>query len=867
MTSNVDVAHGGFPAAAVSTTGAWRLVGLGVTVCAAYYAGAAVGFALKLPNATPSVMWPPNAILTCALLLTHPRLWPFVLASALPAHIALEAGAGWPMALVLALFATNCIEALLAAGGLRWLSDAPTRFDSLRRVTIFLAVVPVAAPFLSSFLDAAAVSMVRDEPYWRVWTARLFSNALTAVTLVPAVVMCATTARVWLRTSSRSERTEAALLATAMVLVATVLLRGTGSDPMSTALTERAQMAWLLPVLLWAAIRLGPGALSVALLCSSLVLVGAAFHSHGPFQGLSSSDSTMALQLFMTAISFPLLVVAALVEERRLVQQNISERLAFEALLARVSGSFVQLPSDRMRTVFTESLRQIGEFLGLDRLMLFECPDPPRDLTLVSVWTAPGASDIREMLDRIDLRGPIERFRQRDTLRHEEVSRPESAFVRGHAPHGSTLDHLIPLIAEEKMLGALACTSTAATADRHAATIEQLQLIARVLANALARKRSEDSLRASEATKSAILASLTNGVVVVDRHGRIVTVNERWRQMVGDEAPATATQIGASYLEYYRAAARAGELWAADAAGGIEAVLFGATTDFRLEHVHRGPGGDRTFMIRAVPLERAEGGAVVTHVDLTDQRRAELEAQRARTELAHVSRVATMGALTASIAHQLNQPLTGILSNAQAARRFLAAAAPDLDEARASLEDIMEDDRRATEVILRMRDLLRKDDGLLADIDLNALVGDVVRLVSSDAIIRNVALVTQLEAGAAVVRGDRVQLQQVVLNLIVNALEAFGERRTRDRRVIVRSSLAARNLVEISVSDNATGFDGGEEFAFEAFHTTKAGGMGLGLSIARSVVEAHAGVIRAADNREGGATVSFRVPLAHRTTA
>jgi integral membrane sensor domain MASE1 len=150
--------------------------GSGGGVGAAYYTGAAVGLALKLPNATPSVLWPPNAILTAALLLTPYRVWPIALASALPAHVLLESGAGWPTTLVLALFATNGTEALIAASGIRWLSDAPARFDSLRRVGVFVGVAVAAAPLISSFPDAAAVSRVLGEPYWQVFTARLFSN-------------------------------------------------------------------------------------------------------------------------------------------------------------------------------------------------------------------------------------------------------------------------------------------------------------------------------------------------------------------------------------------------------------------------------------------------------------------------------------------------------------------------------------------------------------------------------------------------------------------------------------------------------------------------------------------------------------------
>ncbi|HXE81203.1 MAG TPA: MASE1 domain-containing protein, partial [Vicinamibacterales bacterium] len=174
---------------------------VGVTSAALYYAGITIGLALKLPNATPSVLWPPNALLTAVLLLTSKRLWPVVLVSVLPVHVWLETAAGWPLGLVLTLWVTNCSEALLAAGGLLWLSDAPTRFNSLRRVGIFFAVAVFAAPFITSFADAAAVSAALGEPFRRVFTARLFSNTLTALVLIPAVVVVATSGWTWLTTA------------------------------------------------------------------------------------------------------------------------------------------------------------------------------------------------------------------------------------------------------------------------------------------------------------------------------------------------------------------------------------------------------------------------------------------------------------------------------------------------------------------------------------------------------------------------------------------------------------------------------------------------------------------------------------------
>ncbi|HEY0872318.1 MAG TPA: MASE1 domain-containing protein [Vicinamibacterales bacterium] len=826
-----------------------RLASISVAAGLAYYAGAVIGLWLKLPDATPSVMWPPNAILTSALLLTPTRIWPLVLMSALPAHVALEARQGWPIAMVLTLFGTNCSEALLAAGGLRRFSDAPTRFDSLHRVSLFLAIVVFAAPFISSFLDAGAVALFLEERYWKVWTARLFSNTLTALTVVPAVVMVATSGRRWLATAARSQHLEAAALAAGMLLVATFVLRAPAPDRMTAELADRAGIAWFLPLMVWAAVRMGPAGLSLTVLGAALVVVSAAVHAHGPFEGLSPENTTLALQVFLIVVSAPLLVVAALIEERRLAQINLSRQLILEALLARLSGAFVQLPSNRMWAGFNDSLRQIGEALDLDCVMLFEYGATDRDAVRVGSWNAAGAEELCDAM--------VRRVGQRPA----DIAPGTEPAVLDEETHTAVL---MPLSVDERVRGVLICVSRRHPAGPGSHLLEQLRLVARVLANALSRKITEDALRASEATKSAILSSLTYGVVVVDRAGDIITVNERWLQMLAETGGPVSAAPGANYLSACRSVSRTGEPWGEAAATGVGTVLAGTSREFRGEYTWGSRHGQRTIALRAVRLDRPEGGAVITHVDITDQRRAELEARRAHAELAHVSRVATMGALTASIAHQLNQPLTGILSNAQAARRMLAAPEPDLEEARRTLEDIMEDDRRAHEVIVRMRDFIRKDSSESGPVDLNRVLNDVVRLLSSDAIIRNVAIALQFDGRPAVVHGDCVQLQQVVLNLIVNALESFAEPGGRNRRVVVRSNCFGRDLVEVQVIDNGSGFIVPPESAFEALQTTKPGGMGLGLSIARSIIEAHAGTIRATNNPDGGATVSFRLPLARR---
>jgi signal transduction histidine kinase len=242
------------------------------------------------------------------------------------------------------------------------------------------------------------------------------------------------------------------------------------------------------------------------------------------------------------------------------------------------------------------------------------------------------------------------------------------------------------------------------------------------------------------------------------------------------------------------------------------------------------------------------------------RRRGETDLQRNREQLAHVTRVSTMGELAASLAHELNQPLTAILSNAQAAQRFLNAKPADLKEVDEILKDIVTDNKRAGEVIRRMRALVKREELDLAPINIVSVINDVVRLVHSDGILRNIRVEIECQDGLPSVRGDRVQLQQVVLNLLINAFDAMKEAIATERNVKVRAQTNGAGTVEVSVRDHGTGLTS-DELAriFQPFYTTKREGLGMGLPISRSIIEAHGGRLWAENNADRGATFHFTV--------
>lgn len=239
------------------------------------------------------------------------------------------------------------------------------------------------------------------------------------------------------------------------------------------------------------------------------------------------------------------------------------------------------------------------------------------------------------------------------------------------------------------------------------------------------------------------------------------------------------------------------------------------------------------------------------------------ETGRLRQELSHIGRVSALGELTASLAHELNQPLTAILNNAEVAEKLLEADVPDVGELRAILTDIVADDTRAADVIRRVRVLVNKGELEHGPLDINGVVREVAQLVKNDMAIRHVPMTLELAAGLPEVRGDRVQLQQVVLNLVLNGIEAMREAGGRDPALVIRTSGAGARSVTVAIQDSGPGISTRDaERIFEPLYTTKDEGLGMGLAIARTIVRAHGGELRASNTAGGGATFEFTVPVA-----
>jgi signal transduction histidine kinase len=237
------------------------------------------------------------------------------------------------------------------------------------------------------------------------------------------------------------------------------------------------------------------------------------------------------------------------------------------------------------------------------------------------------------------------------------------------------------------------------------------------------------------------------------------------------------------------------------------------------------------------------------------------EARKRLAEIAHMNRNATASVYSAAIAHELNQPLAAILSNAEAAEVMLGHASPPLQDVREILADIQRDDRRASDLIVRMRNLLKPSEAHTRIADISAIVRDALSFIASEATVRRTVVKTDLTAEPATVLVDPVQMQQVLINLVLNSLDAMSAKPTSTRLITISTALLGKTQVEVVVRDTGTGFDANIERVFESFFTTKSRGMGLGLSITAAIVQSHGGAVQASNAPGGGACVRFQLPL------
>jgi PAS domain S-box-containing protein len=428
-------------------------------------------------------------------------------------------------------------------------------------------------------------------------------------------------------------------------------------------------------------------------------------------------------------------------------------------------------------------------------------------------------------------------------------------YIRGH--HARSI-LCIPLINHAKLIGLLYLENNLAPYVFTPARLTVLKLLASQAAISLENTGLYRDLEKREAKIRRLVDANIMGVFISNFEGRIVEANEAFLQMLNySREDLTSGRLNWRELtpsEWRDVTERS----------IVQLKATGILQPYEKEYFRN----DRSrvpVLVGTAVFEEGQEEGVSFVLDLSEQKRAEDALRRsqahlaeAQAELAHVTRVTTLGELTASIAHEISQPLAAVVTNADAGLRWLSSDSPDLDEAREAIRRITRDGKRAGNVISRMRSLFKKADTAKDRLDLNEAIEEVVILTESETRRNKVALQKELAADLPPVLGDRVQLQQVLVNLILNAIEAMATVEDRPRDLVIRTQLAKEDEIEVTVRDLGIGLDPlSAERIFDAFHTTKPGGLGMGLSISRSIIESHGGRLWAVSNEGPGATFQF----------
>ncbi|MGY8668384.1 AAA family ATPase [Bradyrhizobium sp. UFLA05-109] len=455
--------------------------------------------------------------------------------------------------------------------------------------------------------------------------------------------------------------------------------------------------------------------------------------------------------------------------------------------------------------------------------------------------------------------------RTRETVIVDDATRPNpfagDEYLQRRRPRSI---FCLPLVRQTALAGVLylenTLTADAFTPDR----TEMLGLLASQLAISLENTHLYSDLREREARIRRLVDANIIGIIIWDLDGHILEANDAFLSIVGYDRE----DLASGRMRWTELTAPE---WRNRNAQVVEEVkTTGIAQPYEKEYLRK-DGSRVPVLVGSTSFEEAGNRGVAFVLDLSERKRAEAEARESerryretQMELAHASRIATMGQLTASIAHEVNQPITATIGNAEAALRWLARQPPNLEEVHQLLERIAKDGRRVGNVVDRTRELVKKAPLRKERLEINGAIAEVVELTRGEATKSHISVRTQLAEGLPLVEADRTQVQQVMLNLIVNAVHALDEVRQVRRELLISSSLNGSSCVLVSVRDSGRGIGPEQlERLFDPFYTTKSSGMGMGLSICRSIIEGHGGRIWAEANLPQGAAFHFTIPQLH----
>jgi PAS domain S-box-containing protein len=818
-------------------------------VCAGYYGAGIVALALRLEPGGISTIWLPHGVLLAALILSPVRLWWLYFAALLPAHLHLvrQFQGPVPLEVMFVQFGGNLLQAILGAIAVRRFIGTPPRFDALRPMVMFIVLGVVLPAALVSALVAELFLLqgwVGD--FGLAWHRRTLTGICAALVLTPLIVAIAAGGEAAIKALTPRRKLEFLVLTIGLLAL---VLSGAGWE---RGLASQYALLFLpLPLLLWTAVRFGPGGLAPQLLIVVIAALMATKAGQGPFVTASAAESVLSVQAFLLSVSIPLLLLAALVAERNRSTRALDERLKFERLVSEVSARLINPARDEVDEEIGNALNKVLAGMELDRCSVFEYRPEQRCCRITHSAQSAKCPPVRREIADAELAWLLRQLQAGVTVVLNEVARdlpPEALAERRYAEgYGSRSWLAVPVTVDRDVVHAVSYHSNKQR-NWPPDLVSRLQLLAEILISSLTSRQAAEALHLSEQRYREVVESQTELVCRYLPDTTLTFVNEAYCRFFGRPREEL---IGRKFLDLIPDSAQVATL-------RHIASLLKEPRVCAYEHEVVAANGTFRWQEWVDYVVVASDGRVVELQgigrDITDRKQAE----RASHRLA--DRLTAIGELTASIAHEINQPLSAILANADAAELLLEAGPERLDEVRQILCDIRKDNLWASEVIRRVRELLHKRPLERQPLELNEVVSEVLQLLGAEATRRTVTVETELAPGLPAVHGDRVQLQQVLQNLLLNGMDAMADVPPFRRRLLVRTARHA-TCVEVAVTDSGHGFDPAElPRLFESFFTTKKDGLGIGLSIVRSIVEAHGGRIWAENRSEGGATFHFTVP-------
>lgn len=576
----------------------------------------------------------------------------------------------------------------------------------------------------------------------------------------------------------------------------------------------------------------------------------------------------VGLILFAVIATVLILILLGNLARLRRTRRELNDRLRFERLIAMLSARFVNILPEKVDHEIETGLDEVVDTMKIDRCAILELSKDNGDVRVTNKRLTVVAGAAPFPLSKQRLPWLYEQTSRRKVIVLPDVTKDlpaeTDAEKKFFQEFGINSALVFPFIQAGSTTRAILYASGRSREEWPNEVINDLHSIGQIFASALARKEADESLRESEATISLAAQSADLGLWSRDMQTGTIWATERTRTLY-DFSADTEVTFGQLLESLHPDDRPATEKAIAEAVAD--------RCDYNIVHrVVRTDGTARWIAARGRAIYSAAGQPLKmmgASFDITERRQRALETEGHRQELAHLGRVALMGEMASSLAHELNQPLTAIVTNAAAGQRFVDRGEIDDRELHELLLDISLDGERAGKIIRGIREMVRKGNTARRPVDMNQVVKDVVRLTNSDAVRHGCVLVTELDSQLPLVEANTVQLQQVLLNLILNAFDAMKETPDNRRRVVLSTSYLgptsqANGVVRTTVRDFGTGLsEKAHQRIFEHFFSTKKDGLGMGLAIARSIAESFGGVLDATNASGGGAIFHFTLPALH----